>query len=146
MSEQDDLLAEAEAEADDLIDLTDTEDVSFSAAPDGWYVAECIQADRGTTKTGQNKGSPTIVLRFKLIDPESSRLVFKHAGLKGKSAGHTKILLRNLGLDVDSYKVAIEDCVGRQIRLYLVESTGMPGNNEIKKSEPYDGEDVGDVR
>lgn len=145
MSEQDDLLAEAEAEADELIDLTETEDISFAALPEGWYVCECVQAKPDTVKSGDSKGSPKLVLRFKPVDPESNKAIFKHAMLKGKGAPYTKLLLRNMGLDVDSGKVSADDCLGTLVRLYLIEGN-IEGNNDIKKSEPYDGPDLGDVR
>lgn len=146
-TEQEALLAAADEGSDELIDLSGIEATRFTALPAGRYLAEVVEVERGTVKSGDNKGAPKLTIRFKVeedLEGEPiNKVLFDHRTLTGKGAGVTKARLEDLGVDV-TQPISPSSIVGTKAYLTVSVRKDRDTDNNIDKVELYDAADVED--
>jgi hypothetical protein len=138
MTEHEDILNQANNEAEEAFDLSDVEAIQIGAGLEGRFLMEIVDAQSALVKSGDNQGQPKIVFRLKAIEPASNKPVFKHAILTGTSKPFTKGFLEGFGVDT-SRPIAASSTIGARAYCTLSVRKDRPGDSNIDAIEKYDG-------
>jgi hypothetical protein len=148
-SEQDALLAEAEAGADNFIDLSGVTAVRGGAVPAGRYLTEITAVKRGVTSANaKNPGAPKLGITFKVLENSegepASGTIFLHPVLTGEQAGRARGYLEDLGADLNQ-PFDPDDLIGTLVYLTVTVQKDNSNFNNVDKIELADSSDAGDV-